>query len=124
MTPPLLHHLRPLHIPHPGLRQNTQPPRHFLIRLLDPPEVAAEIEGAHRVSAAASAIQRTIPPDSPERDAAKKEADDVSALGVEAFRTMWGKWPKDKRALVADLIPRFQAQAEQADAKAAAHLDG
>lgn len=82
-----------------------------------PPEVAAEIENAHRVSPAASAVQHTIPPDSPERDAAKKEADDVSALGVESFRTMWGKWPKEKRALVADLIPRFQAQAEKADAE-------
>lgn len=81
-----------------------------------PPEVAAEIEGGNRVSAATSAIQHTIPPDSPERDAAKQEADDVSAMGVQPFRDMWAKWPKEKRALVADMMPHFQAQAEAANA--------
>ena len=85
-----------------------------------PEEVVAEIVG-QKSSPAAAAIQNTIPPDSPERDAAKKEADDVASLGVEAFRKMWGGWPKERRALVADLMPRFQAAAERADASEAAN---
>ena len=80
-----------------------------------PEEVVAEIVG-QKSSPAAAAIQQTIPADSPERTAAIKEADDVASLGVNAFRTMWGKWPKEKRGLVADKLPRFQAAAEQADA--------
>jgi hypothetical protein len=83
-----------------------------------PPEVVAEIANAPRSSvAAASAVQQTIPPDSPERDAAIKEAEDVASLGKEAFRAMWAGWDKAKRALVADKLPRFQATAERADAE-------
>lgn len=84
-----------------------------------PEEVVAEIVG-QKSSPAAAAIQQTIPPDSPERNAAIKEADDVASLGVEAFRKMWGGWTKEKRALVADKLTRFQAAAEQADAGRAA----
>jgi len=86
-----------------------------------PEEVVAEIVGQQRRGSAAAqvAVQQTVPPDSPERDAATKEAQDVASLGVEAFRAMWAKWPKDKRALVADLLPRFQQIAEAADAKEA-----
>jgi hypothetical protein len=86
-----------------------------------PEEVVAEIVGQQRTPrgsvAAQAAVSATVPPDSPERDAAKKEAQDVASLGVEAFRTMWQKWPKDKRALVADLLPSFQRTAEAADAE-------
>ena len=84
-----------------------------------PEEVVAEIVGQQRRGSAAAqaAVQQTVPPDSPERDAATKEAQDVASLGVEAFRAMWAKWPKDKRALVADLLPRFQQIAEAADAE-------
>jgi hypothetical protein len=86
-----------------------------------PEEVVAEIVGQQRSPrgsvAAQVAVQQTVPPDSPERDAAKKEAQDVASLGVEAFRTMWGKWPKERRALVADLLPQFQQTAEAADAE-------
>lgn len=88
-----------------------------------PEEVVAEIVGQQRAprgsAAAQAAVQQTVPPDSPERDAATKEAQDVASLGVEAFRAMWAKWPKDKRALVADLLPRFQQIAETADAEEA-----
>lgn len=81
-----------------------------------PEEIVAEIAGAHRGSPAASAaVAATIPPDSPERDAAKAEADQVATLGKEKFRAMWKQWTPEKRALVADLLPRFQAAAEKAD---------
>lgn len=80
-----------------------------------PPEIVAEIVGQHRASPAVAAVQATTPPDSPERDAAKKEAEDVCSLGVEAFRVMWGKWDKAKRMLVNDLVPTFQALAIAAD---------
>src|SRR5690606_22905756 len=69
-----------------------------------PEEVVAEIVGqrAPRGSVAAqAAVSATVPPDSPERDAAKREAQDVASMGVDAFRAMWAKWPKEKRALVA-----------------------
>lgn len=81
-----------------------------------PEEVVAEIVGSQRANPATAAVQQTIPPDSPERDAAIKEAEDVATLGVEAFRKMWAGWGKDKRALVADKLTRFQAIAEKADA--------
>lgn len=85
-----------------------------------PPEVVAEIAvGAARVNPAAQAAQQTIPPDSPERDAAIKEADDVASLGVEAFRKLWASWTPEKRALVADKLPRLRAAAEKADVAAA-----
>ena len=80
-----------------------------------PDEIVAELAGHHRASPAAASIQQTIPADSPERDAAKKEASDVAALGVEAFRKMWAAWDKAKRNLVADLLPNFQRIAEAAD---------
>lgn len=82
-----------------------------------PEEVVAEIVGSQRANPAAAAVQQTIPPDSPERAAAIKEAEDVATLGVEAFRKMWAGWDKAKRALVADKLTRFQAIAEKADAK-------
>lgn len=81
-----------------------------------PPEVAAEFVGQNRTSPAVAAVQQTIPPDSPERDAAIKEAEDVASLGIQAFRAMWAGWPKEKRALVTDKLPRFQQIAEKADA--------
>jgi hypothetical protein len=85
-----------------------------------PEEVVAEIVG-QRVSrgteAAQAAVRSTIPEDSPERDAAIKEASDVASMGVAAFRAMWAGWPKEKRALVADKLPDFQRTAESADAE-------
>ncbi|HZX80495.1 MAG TPA: hypothetical protein VFE72_06050 [Lysobacter sp.] len=82
-----------------------------------PEEVVAEIVGQHRSAPAAASIQATIPPDSPERDAAITEAEQVASLGVEAFRAMWAAWPKDKRKLVGDKLTRFQSIAEKADAE-------
>lgn len=85
-----------------------------------PEEVVAEIVG-QRVSrgteAAQAAVRQTIPDDSPEREAAIKEATDVASLGVDAFRAMWAGWPKDRRALVADRLGDFQRIAESADAE-------
>lgn len=83
-----------------------------------PAEYVAELaESTPRGSAAAqAAVQQTIPPDSPERDAAIKEAEQVASLGVEKFRAMWAAWPKAKRALVTDKLTRFQSIAEKADA--------
>jgi hypothetical protein len=86
-----------------------------------PPEVAAEF--VPRTNPAAAAVQQIIPPDSPERTAATKEADDVASLGVEAFRAMWKAWEPPKRSLVADLLPRFQKIAESSDAKRAAEVE-
>lgn len=81
-----------------------------------PDEIVAEIVAGNRASPAAAAIQQTVPKDSPERDAADIEARDVASTGVEAFRAMWGAWDKAKRALVSDLVPKYQAIAEKADA--------
>lgn len=84
-----------------------------------PEEVVAEIVGqrpTRGTAAAVEAVQRTIPADSPERDSAIKEANDVASMGVAAFRAMWQSWPKEKRALVADKIADFQVVAERADA--------
>ena len=76
---------------------------------------AANREAAAKASPAAAAVQATTPPDSPERDAAKKEAEDVCSLGVQAFRDMWAGWDKAKRKLVNDLVRTFQALAIAAD---------
>ncbi len=82
-----------------------------------PEEVVAEIVGGHRSNAATAAAQQVIPPDSPERDAAINEAEQVATLGGDAFRAMWKKWTPEKRGLVKDKLPRFQAIAEKADAE-------
>lgn len=80
-----------------------------------PDEVVAEIVGQNRASAGVAAVQQTIK-EGPERDAADKEASDVAAMGVEAFRKLWAGWTKEKRQLVADLMPKYQQIAERADA--------
>jgi hypothetical protein len=77
-----------------------------------PAEYVAEMVETTRPSKHASAP----PPDSPERQAAIKEAMDVASLGVEAFRNMWAGWPKERRALVQDRMEAFKAAAEKADA--------
>lgn len=80
-------------------------------------EAIAEQRSPRGVAAAQEAVQKTIPADSPERDAAIKEASDVASLGVAAFRTMWQEWAKEKRALVTDKLGDFQRIAEKADAE-------
>lgn len=88
-----------------------------------PDEVVAEIVGTQRPGASAAAqtaVAQITPADSPERDAAIKEAEDVASMGVEAFRAMWGKWPKERRQLVTDKLSRLQGIAEMADAANAA----
>ena len=82
-----------------------------------PDEVVAEIVG-RTPSPATAAVQKNVP-EGPERDAADKEATDVADMGTEAFRTMGGSWSKDKRALVADLIGKYQRIASDADARTA-----
>lgn len=83
-----------------------------------PEEVVAEIVSSNRASPGAAAVQQTIK-EGPERDAADKEASEVASLGVEAFRKLWASWDKAKRALVADLVPKYQQIAEKADAEVA-----
>jgi peroxiredoxin family protein len=81
-----------------------------------PEEVVAEIVGQY---AKPSRHASAPPPDSPERDAAIKEAQDVASLGVEAFRKFWAALPKEKRLLIADKMESFKAAAERADAEEA-----
>lgn len=83
-----------------------------------PEEMVAEIVKSSRANPATAAIQSIVPADSPERDAADIQAQDAASTGAEAFRTMWKEWPKEKRALVQDLLPKYQAIAEKADAAA------
>ncbi len=82
-----------------------------------PDEVVAEIVGRHtpQSSVAAAAVQQTIP-SGPEREAADKEAMAAAGKGVEAFRQLWAGWPKEKRRLVSDLMPKYQAEAEKVGA--------
>jgi hypothetical protein len=76
-----------------------------------PEEVAAQIARPNRYASAPI-------PDSPERDAAIKEATDVASLGSEKFRAFWKAWPQEKRALVTDRMDAFKAVCVAADAKA------
>jgi hypothetical protein len=78
-----------------------------------PEEVVAEIVGQHSKP---SRHASPAPADSPERDAAIKEAQDVASLGVEKFRAFWAGLPKEKRLLIADKMEAFKAAAERADA--------
>lgn len=81
-----------------------------------PEEVVAEIIHQNHASPGNAAVQQTIK-EGPEREAADKEASDVASMGVEAFRKFWSVWTKDKRALVSDLVPKYQQIAEKADAE-------
>lgn len=83
-----------------------------------PEEVVAEIVSSNRASPGNAAVQQTIK-EGPEREKADKEASEVATLGVEKFRAFWGAWPKEKRALVSDLVPKYQQIAEKADAESA-----
>lgn len=78
-----------------------------------PDEVVAEIVGrtSPQSSVAAAAVQQTIP-SGPERDAADAEAMAAAKQGVQPFRALWASWPKEKRLLVADLMPKYQQTAE------------
>lgn len=78
-----------------------------------PDEVVAEIVGrtSPQSAVAAAAIQQTIP-SGPERDAADAEAMVAAKQGVQPFRALWASWPKEKRQLVADLMPKYQQAAE------------
>lgn len=80
-----------------------------------PDEVVAELVGsqASRPSKHASAP----PQDSPERDAAIREAMEVASLGTAAFRAFWATWPKDRRAMVTDRMGSLKDLAELADAE-------
>jgi hypothetical protein len=83
----------------------------------DVEDLPEELRERHEMSSAGNAaVQQTIK-EGPERDAADKEAGEVAAMGVEKFRAMWSAWPKDKRLLVADLMPKYQKAAEAADAE-------
>lgn len=78
-----------------------------------PDEVVAEIVGRTpaRSAVAEAAVQQNIPT-GPERDAADAEAMAAAKQGVETFRKLWAGWTKEKRQLVADLMPKYQKTAE------------
>lgn len=101
--------------------QHTWPYTDKSERLANAIQIANESEGGYtfddtpRNTPGLIAVQNTIPEDSKERTAARKEAEDVCSLGVQAFRDMWAKWDKPKRKLVNDLVPTFQALAIAAD---------
>lgn len=73
-------------------------------------------EARSRARPGAQAVQRTVPEDSPERDALIADLLSVADNGVEAFRQAWGELAKDKRALVADRMDDFKDRATKADA--------
>ncbi|MFQ6309879.1 hypothetical protein [Lysobacter capsici] len=86
-----------------------------------PEEVVAELVGStvpRASAAAAAAVQQTVAPDSPARDAALKEAEATARKGTAAFNAMWREWPRDQRLLVTDQMGRFKDLAEGADARA------
>lgn len=92
-----------------------------------PEEVVAEIVGQGVVgrasAAAAAAVQQTIPPDSPERDAAIAACKAAAAKGTESFRAHWAALDKPTRALVADKMAAFKETAESADAMTTAEAE-
>jgi phage recombination protein Bet len=65
-----------------------------------------------------AAVERTIPPDSPERMQLIADLLAVADTGVEAFRKAWAELPKESRALVADRMDEFKSHAVAADAAA------
>lgn len=81
-----------------------------------PEDVVAEIVGQQRVSrgtaAAQDAVQQTTPPDSPERDAALAEAQDVADTGIDALKAWWGNDAnKAKRILIGDKLESLKERA-------------
>lgn len=84
-----------------------------------PEEIVAEIVGQQRVSrgtaAAQEAVQQTTPPDSPERDAALAEAQDVADTGTNALKEWWGNDAnKAKRILIGDKLESLKERAAKA----------
>lgn len=68
-------------------------------------------------SAGTQAVQKTVPEDTPERQALIADMLAVADKGAEAFRAAWKDMGKDQRALVADRMDEFKRHAEAADAK-------
>jgi len=81
-----------------------------------PEEIVAEMVGGTTSTTKPSKHASAPPPDSPERAAAITEAKAAAAKGTEAFREFWAAWPKERRALVTDLMATFKATADSADA--------
>lgn len=63
------------------------------------------------------AVEKTLPPDSPERKSLIADMLAVADTGVEAFRESWKSLSKEQRALVADKMDEFKARAEAAGAE-------
>jgi hypothetical protein len=80
--------------------------------------VEAEYSVVKNARPGSMAVERTIPEDSPERDALIADLLAVADTGVEAFRKAWAELAKDKRALVADRMDAFKDRAVKADAAA------
>lgn len=65
-------------------------------------------------------VEKTLPPDSPERDTLIADMLAVADTGVEAFHESWKALTKEQRTLVADKMDEFKARAEAADAEVSA----
>lgn len=86
-----------------------------------PDEIVAEMLGTGgvvgRASAAAqSAVQQTVPPDSPERTETITAGMAAAAKGYASFLAWWGALAKPLRSLVSDQMGAFKSAAESADA--------
>lgn len=80
-------------------------------------EAMAQQRNPRGSDAAAESVQRTVPPNSPERAEAIADAEKAAQKGASAFNAMWGEWPKEKRLLVTDQMKRFKDLVDIADAR-------
>lgn len=71
-----------------------------------------------RSRSGAQAVQRTVPEDSPERDALIADMFSVADSGMAELEKSWKSMSKESRALVADKLDAFKARAVTADAAA------
>lgn len=85
-----------------------------------PEEYLAEIAGqraSRGTQAAQDAVQQTTPPDSPERDAALIEAQDVADTGIDALKAWWSNDAnKAKRILIGDKLESLKERAAKVGA--------
>lgn len=70
-----------------------------------------------RARPGAQAVQRTVPEDSPERDALIADMFAVADTGMAELEKAWRSMSKESRALVADKLDAFKTRAASADAQ-------
>lgn len=83
-----------------------------------PDELYQEIadDARSRTRPGTQAVERTVPPDSPERDKLITEATEASKLGTEAYAKFWQAIGKDGRNLIADKHAEMKERAAIIDA--------